>query len=95
MTEVSNSEAATDKPQRTLTGRVVSNKMDKSVTVVIERVVKHPVYGKYLKRSTKLLAHDEANECKDGDVVSITECRPYSKRKAWRLVEILESAEAR
>ncbi len=95
MTDVAKNEAIGDQPQRTLTGRVVSDKMDKSVTVMIERVVKHPVYGKYLKRSTKLLAHDEANECKAGDVVSITECRPYSKRKAWRLVEILESAEAR
>jgi len=79
---------------RTVTGRVVSNKMDKSISVLISRVVKHPVYGKYLRRSTKVLAHDDQNVCQEGDVVSITECRPLSKRKAWRLVEVLERAEA-
>ncbi|MDJ0929373.1 MAG: 30S ribosomal protein S17 [Gammaproteobacteria bacterium] len=78
---------------RTLTGRVVSNKMDKTIAVAVERVVKHPVYGKYLKRTTKLLAHDETNSCQEGDVVTITECRPMSKRKSWQLVEVLERAE--
>lgn len=80
------------KLKRTLTGRVVSNKMDKSITVLIERRVKHPVYGKYITRSTKLHAHDENNVCKEGDVVTIAECRPISKTKAWALVEVVESA---
>lgn len=80
------------KLKRTLTGKVVSNKMDKSVTVLIERRVKHPVYGKYITRSTKLHAHDENNVCKEGDVVTIAECRPISKTKAWALVEVVESA---
>lgn len=78
---------------RTLTGTVVSNKMQKTIAVVVERLVKHPQYGKYVRRSTKLLAHDESNTSKQGDLVSITECRPYSKRKAWRLVEVLRRAE--
>lgn len=80
------------KLKRTLTGRVVSNKMDKSITVLIERRVKHPVYGKYITRSTKLHAHDENNVCKEGDVVTIAECRPISKTKAWALVEVVEAA---
>lgn len=80
------------KLKRTLTGKVVSNKMDKSVTVLIERRVKHPVYGKYITRSTKLHAHDENNVCKEGDIVTIAECRPISKTKAWALVEVLEAA---
>jgi small subunit ribosomal protein S17 len=80
------------KLKRTLTGKVVSNKMDKSITVLIERRVKHPVYGKYITRSTKLHAHDENNVCKEGDVVTIAECRPISKTKAWALVEVVESA---
>jgi len=92
MTEVTNNEAETK--MRTVTGRVVSNKMDKSISVLIPRVVKHPLYGKYLRRSTKVMAHDEGNTCHAGDMVSITECRPISKRKAWRLVEVLERAEA-
>jgi len=78
---------------RTITGKVVSVGMDKTIAVSIERKVKHPLYGKYLRRSTKLLAHDEANECNAGDTVAITECRPYSKRKSWRLVEIVERAD--
>lgn len=78
---------------RTLTGTVVSNKMQKTIAVVVERLVKHPQYGKYVRRTTKLLAHDEANTSKQGDLVSITECRPFSKRKAWRLVEVLRRAE--
>lgn len=92
MTETTNNEA--EAAVRTLTGQVVSNKMDKTVSVRVSRVVKHPVYGKYLRRSTKVLVHDEENACREGDVVSITECRPFSKRKAWRLVDIVERAEA-
>ena len=83
-----------DKVKRTLTGKVVSNKMDKSITVLIERRVKHPVYGKYISKSTKLHAHDENNVCKEGDVVTIAETRPISKTKAWALVEVIESAGA-
>lgn len=78
---------------RTLTGTVVSNKMQKTIAVVVERLVKHPQYGKYVRRTTRLLAHDEENTSKTGDLVSITECRPYSKRKAWRLVEVIRRAE--
>ena len=84
------SEQATN--TRTVTGRVVSDKMDKSITVLVERKVAHPLYGKYVKRSTKLHAHDEQNECNMGDTVSIEECRPISKSKSWRLVKILERA---
>lgn len=79
---------------RTVTGTVVSNKMNKTIAVVIERLVKHPQYGKYVRRSTRLLAHDEENACREGDMVAIAECRPYSKRKAWRLVEIIKRASA-
>ena len=81
------------KSARTLTGRVTSDKMDKTITVVIERVVRHPVYGKYLRRSTKLHAHDENNECRTGDLVMIEPCRPLARTKAWRLVRVLERAE--
>ena len=77
---------------RTITGKVVSNKMDKTITVLVERVVKHPVYGKYIKRSSKLMAHDEQNVCQEGDIVSITSCRPLSKHKTFRLVDVLEQA---
>jgi small subunit ribosomal protein S17 len=77
---------------RVLTGRVVSNKMDKTIAVVVERLVKHPTYGKYLRRSTKLLAHDESNEAREGDTVTITPCRPLSRRKSWRLLAVLERA---
>jgi len=77
---------------RTITGRVVSNKMDKTITVLVERVVKHPVYGKYIKRSTKMMAHDEQNICNEGDIVAITSCRPMSKHKTFKLVSVLESA---
>lgn len=77
---------------RTLRGRVISNKMDKTISVLVERRVKHPVYGKIVKKSTKLLAHDEQNECNEGDTVSITSCRPLSKNKAFRMVEIIERA---
>lgn len=77
---------------RTLQGKVISNKMDKSITVAIERQVKHPIYGKFIKRTTKLHVHDETNQCKEGDVVTIRECRPLSKTKSWTLVAIVESA---
>lgn len=77
---------------RTVQGRVVSNKMDKTITVMVERTVKHPIYGKFIKRSTKLHAHDEANIVNEGDLVSITECRPLSKSKTWMLVDVLEKA---
>lgn len=81
-----------EKSTRTVSGRVVSDKMDKGITVVIDRKVAHPLYGKYMTRSTKLHAHDENNECKIGDVVTIQECRPISKTKAWTLVAIVEKA---
>jgi small subunit ribosomal protein S17 len=80
------------KSKRTLIGRVVSNKMDKTVSVSIERLIKHPAYGKYIRRSNKMMAHDEKNECNMGDRVAISECRPISKNKAWQVVEILERA---
>jgi small subunit ribosomal protein S17 len=73
-------------------GRVVSNKMTKSITVAVERKVKHPIYGKFLNKTTKFMAHDEKNECGIGDVVKIMETRPLSKSKRWRLVEIIERA---
>lgn len=84
--------AATAQSRRELTGVVLSNKADKTITVRIERRVKHPVYGKFIRRSTKLAAHDEGNDCKEGDVVTIVETRPISKRKSWRLARIVESA---
>ena len=77
---------------RKIIGRVVSNKMDKSILVAIERKVAHPIYKKYFKKTTKLMAHDEKNECKVGDTVKIMETRPLSKLKNWRLVEIVEKA---
>jgi len=82
----------TEKKQRTVQGRVVSNKMDKTVTVLVERQVKHELYGKYIKRSTKLHAHDAENSCNEGDVVRVAECAPISKTKNWRVVEIVERA---
>lgn len=80
------------KVKRTVTGVVTSNKMDKTITVMVERVVKHPVYGKYIKRSSKVHAHDEANECNLGDTVEVTECRPLSKSKTWNLEKIVTRA---
>lgn len=77
---------------RTQQGRVLSNKMDKSITVAIERKVKHPLYGKFLKRTTKIHAHDEQNQCNAGDIVTIRECRPLSKTKSWTLVEVVSKA---
>lgn len=86
-------EATEQSPVRTLIGRVVSNKMDKTATVLIERRIKHPLYGKYIRRSTKFHVHDENNECQEGDVVAITQCRPLSKTKSWRLHQIVERPE--
>ena len=83
------------KGARTLTGRVVSNKMHKTIAVEIERLVKHPTYGKYIRRTTKLLAHDEDGTSKEGDVVIITPCRPMSRHKSWRLLEVVERAARR
>jgi len=77
---------------RTLQAKVISAKMDKSIVVAIERKVKHPLYGKFMKRTTKLHAHDETNQCSEGDVVLISECRPLSKTKSWTLVEIVNKA---
>jgi len=77
---------------RTLIGEVVSNRMEKTIAVLVERQVQHPLYKKYIRRSTKFLAHDEANECNEGDTVAIEECRPLSKRKSWRLQQILQRA---
>lgn len=82
----------TETVARTLSGKVVSDKMDKTVTVLIERRVKHPVYGKIINRSTKIKAHDEDNQCRLGDTVTIAEGRPISKTKSWRLVDIVERA---
>lgn len=81
-----------EKSTRLVTGRVVSDKMDKTITVLVERKVAHPIYKKYMKRSTKLHAHDEANECNIGDVVTITSSRPLSKTKSWSLVEVIDRA---
>jgi len=80
------------KGQRTLTGRVVSNKMQKTIAVEIQRLEKHPTYGKYIRRTTKLLAHDENNESREGDTVTISPCRPRSRHKSWKLVKVLERA---
>ncbi len=82
----------TERGRRPVTGQVVSDKMDKTVSVSVERLIKHPVYGKYIRRTTKVLAHDESNECKAGDRVTISECRPMSKRKAWQVVNVIERA---
>ena len=84
--------STTEKLQRTLIGTVTSDRMNKSATVVIERKVKHPIYGKFVKRSTKFHIHDEDNACGIGDKVMIEQCRPISKTKSWRLVEVLEKA---
>ena len=82
----------TAKMVRTLSGKVVSNKGDRTISVLVERFEKHPLYGKYVKRSSKIAAHDENNDCQIGDSVTISECRPLSKSKAYRLVEINERA---
>lgn len=80
----------TKKTERSVIGRVLSDKMDKSATVLIERKVRHPIYGKYIRRSTKLHVHDQNNECRVGDTVRVKECRPLSKSKSWTLVEVIE-----
>src|SRR6202046_4399354 len=84
--------AAPSPGQRLLHGKFVSNKMDKTIAVSVERLVKHPTYGKYIRRTTKLLAHDANNECKEGDTVTIKPCRPLSRRKSWMLVRVVERA---
>ena len=81
-----------EKNTRTLQGKVISAKMEKSIVVAIERKVKHPLYGKFMKRTTKLHAHDETNQCNEGDVVLISECRPLSKNKSWTLASIVTKA---
>jgi small subunit ribosomal protein S17 len=81
--------------RRTLTGRVVSNRMQKTIAVEVERLVKHPAYGKYVRRTTKLLAHDESGASREGDLVTITPCRPLSRRKSWRLLEVVQKAAGR
>ena len=81
-----------DKTVRTVTGKVVSTKMQKTVSVLVERLVQHPAYGKYVKRSTKLMAHDENNECQEGDIVEIRSSRPLSKNKVWTLHRIVTRA---
>lgn len=87
--------ATDEKNRRTVVGRVVSNKMDKSVSVAIERLIKHPKYGKYIRRTSKVMAHDANNECNEGDRVAISECRPISKNKSWQVVNIIERAAER
>ena len=83
------------KGARTLTGRVVSTKMAKTIAVEIERLIRHPTYGKFIRRTTKLLAHDESGASQEGDLVIITPCRPLSRRKSWRLLEVIEKAAGR
>jgi small subunit ribosomal protein S17 len=85
-------ETSNEGTSRRTIGRVVSNKMQKSVTVSVERLIRHPVYGKFIRRTTKIMAHDEDGTCREGDTVAISECRPISKRKTWRVVEIIERA---
>ena len=82
----------TENTARTVEGKVVSNKAEKTISVMVERRVKHPLYGKFIRKSTKFLAHDESNECGEGDTVVIEECRPLSKSKSWRLVKVVEKA---
>ena len=82
----------TEQKIRTVQGRVVSNKMDKTISVVVERREKHPIYGKFVKKTSKFAAHDEKNDANEGDIVRIMSIRPLSKRKTWRLVEIVERA---
>jgi len=87
-------QAEVKKPARALTGKVVSSKMEKTIAVEIERLIKHPRYGKYIRRTTKLLAHDENKEAREGDTVSIAPCRPLSRRKSYKLVSVVEKASA-
>jgi small subunit ribosomal protein S17 len=81
--------------RRTLTGRVVSSKMQKTIAVEVERLIKHPEYGKYIRRTTKLLAHDESGASREGDLVTIIPCRPMSRRKSWRVLEVVQKAAGR
>ncbi len=90
MNAVEESKVEEKKPSRALTGRVVSNKMEKTIAVEIERLIKHARYGKYIRRTTKLLAHDEKKEAREGDTVSIAPCRPLSRRKSYKLVSVLQ-----
>lgn len=85
-------ETITRARRKTRIGLVTSNKMDKTITISVERKVKHPIYGKFLKKTTKFMAHDEKNECTLGDIVKIMETRPLSKNKCWRLIEVIEKA---
>lgn len=85
--------SAEEKQAKTVSGTVVSNKMDKTISVLVERKVKHPLYGKFMRRSTKLMAHDETNECNEGDVVIIEASRPLSKNKTWRLQKVVSKAQ--
>jgi small subunit ribosomal protein S17 len=94
MTEIQEAAQPVGTTARTLTGKVVSNKMDRTITVAVERLVKHPTYGKYVRRTTKLMAHDENNECNEGDTVDIAQCRPLSRRKSWTLVRVVGRAPA-
>ncbi len=84
---------ANQKVKRTVTGRVVSSKANKTISVLVERQVKHPLYGKFIRRSTRILAHDESNECNEGDLVKIEECRPLSRRKSWTLNSVVKQAQ--
>ena len=90
--EAATASAADARGKRTLTGRVVSNKMHKTIAVEIERLIRHPTYGKYIRRTTKLLAHDASGASQEGDLVTITPCRPMSRRKSWRLLAVVEKA---
>jgi small subunit ribosomal protein S17 len=94
MTAETQAPAPERKTPRTMTGRVVSDKADKTVTVLVERRVAHPLYGKIMMRSKKYHAHDETNECKEGDLVTIEECRPLSRTKTWRVTKLVERAKA-
>ena len=89
MTDIQEAVQPAEATARTLTGKVVSNKMDKTIAVEVERLIKHPTYGKFVRRTTRVLAHDEGNECNEGDTVSIRQCRPLSRRKAWTLVRVV------
>ena len=86
--------SGSEKVSRTITGRVISDKMNKTITVLVERKVPHPVYKKYVRRSSKIHAHDETNQCKAGDTVLIEQCRPLAKTKSWRLVKVIAQAVA-
>jgi len=86
------SEDSQEQNTRTLSGRVVSDKMNQTVSVAIERRVQHPMYGKFIRQTSKVMAHDETNQCRTGDKVTIAECRPISKHKAWRIVDVVERA---